>query len=305
MVRDAQHLTAHSKWTRRRSTAGSRRSPPTGSTTISASNSPAGTRQHPSRMFLLFADRRIGPADPSRIYSGRIRPTDCNGTSRYEKLRGYLEKAVEAKRNPEPVDQILFFSGNGFISESMVARIDESDAVRTLPVARTAAQRHQLHRPQARCAQAAADERDAAPRPRLRRPAPPRRLGHGVSEQPADDQRHQAADRADQNVPAGVDASRHLARHPGRQRLGAHHAPLRREFPDAWFEGRRRSGRPGRRTPSTSGIWISTSQFRPLHARMPRRVARRLLQRLVPPRQQHRQRPYFQPDAPSPCWPTR
>lgn len=44
-----------------------------------------------------------------------------NGTSRYEKLRGYLEKAVEAKRNPEPVDQILFFSGNGFIFESMVA----------------------------------------------------------------------------------------------------------------------------------------------------------------------------------------
>lgn len=59
------------------------------------------------------------------IYSGRIRPTDCSGTSRYEKLRSYLEKVVEAKRNPEPVDQILFFSGNGFISESMVARIDE------------------------------------------------------------------------------------------------------------------------------------------------------------------------------------
>ena len=59
------------------------------------------------------------------IYSGRIRPTDCDGTSRYEKLRRYLEKVVEAKRNPEPIDQILFFSGNGFISESMVARIDE------------------------------------------------------------------------------------------------------------------------------------------------------------------------------------
>ena len=59
------------------------------------------------------------------IYSGRIRPTDCNGTSRYEKLRHYLEKVVQAKQHPEPVDQILFFSGNGFISESMVARIDE------------------------------------------------------------------------------------------------------------------------------------------------------------------------------------
>ena len=59
------------------------------------------------------------------IYSGRIRPTDCDGSSRYEKLRLYLEKVVEAKRHPEVVDQILFFSGNGFISESMVARIDE------------------------------------------------------------------------------------------------------------------------------------------------------------------------------------
>ena len=59
------------------------------------------------------------------IYSGRIRPTDCDGSSPYEKLRLYLEKVVAAKRHPEVVDQILFFSGNGFISESMVARIDE------------------------------------------------------------------------------------------------------------------------------------------------------------------------------------
>ena len=63
------------------------------------------------------------------IYSGRIRPTDAGGTSRYEKLRRYLSKAVEAHQNPEPIDQILFFSGNGFISESMVARIDEKAAL--------------------------------------------------------------------------------------------------------------------------------------------------------------------------------
>lgn len=59
------------------------------------------------------------------IYTGRIRPTDCNGTSRYEKLRKYLEKVVAEKKNPNPLDQILYFSGNGFISESMVARVDE------------------------------------------------------------------------------------------------------------------------------------------------------------------------------------
>jgi HEAT repeat protein len=59
------------------------------------------------------------------IYSGRIRPTDAGGTSRYEKLRRYLTKAAAAHAEKEPIDQILFFSGNGFISESMVARIDE------------------------------------------------------------------------------------------------------------------------------------------------------------------------------------
>lgn len=59
------------------------------------------------------------------IYTGRIRPTDCNGISRYEKLRQYLEKAIAAKQNPQPLNQALYFSGNGFISESMVARVDE------------------------------------------------------------------------------------------------------------------------------------------------------------------------------------
>lgn len=59
------------------------------------------------------------------IYSGRIRPTDAGGTSRYEKLRKYLDKTVREKQSHNALDQILYFSGNGFISESMVARIDE------------------------------------------------------------------------------------------------------------------------------------------------------------------------------------
>lgn len=59
------------------------------------------------------------------IYSGRIRPTDCGGTSRYEKLRAYLEKVVAEKRSANTLDQVLYFSGHGFISESMMARIDE------------------------------------------------------------------------------------------------------------------------------------------------------------------------------------
>lgn len=63
------------------------------------------------------------------IYSGRIRPTDADGTSRYDKLRKYLRKAVAEKQNPQPLDQILYVSANGFISESMTARIDEKAAL--------------------------------------------------------------------------------------------------------------------------------------------------------------------------------
>ncbi|MBR6269573.1 MAG: HEAT repeat domain-containing protein [Bacteroidales bacterium] len=59
------------------------------------------------------------------IYSGRIRPTDAGGVSRYQKLRDFLVKAVDAKMNPRPVDQLFYFSGHGYISESKVARIDE------------------------------------------------------------------------------------------------------------------------------------------------------------------------------------
>jgi hypothetical protein len=61
------------------------------------------------------------------IYSARIRP--FNDENRYESLKQYLLKAVEAHKNPEKVDNILFFAGHGYNSESMVARIDEKQAL--------------------------------------------------------------------------------------------------------------------------------------------------------------------------------
>lgn len=64
------------------------------------------------------------------IYTGRIRPTDCGGTSRYQKLRNYLRKAVAEKRGGDNVlDQLLFFGGHGYISESMAARMDEKEGL--------------------------------------------------------------------------------------------------------------------------------------------------------------------------------
>lgn len=59
------------------------------------------------------------------IFSGRIRPTDAGGTSRYEKLRTYLRKATQAKLHPESFNSIFVFNGNGSLSESNVAHIDE------------------------------------------------------------------------------------------------------------------------------------------------------------------------------------
>ena len=59
------------------------------------------------------------------IFTGRIRPTDANGTSRYEKLRAYLKKATDFKRKPQEFQSMLVFNGNGSLSESNVAHIDE------------------------------------------------------------------------------------------------------------------------------------------------------------------------------------
>lgn len=62
------------------------------------------------------------------IYTGRIHPMD-NGTDKYEQIRHYLKKAVQAKQEANIVDNILYFSGHGYVSESVHARIDEKGAL--------------------------------------------------------------------------------------------------------------------------------------------------------------------------------
>ena len=60
------------------------------------------------------------------IYSGRIRiPGDSDGSM----LRAYLIKVIEAHKNPDRVDEVLFFAGHGYNSESMTARMDEKAAL--------------------------------------------------------------------------------------------------------------------------------------------------------------------------------
>lgn len=71
-------------------------------------------------------NQRLQPA----LFTGRIRPTDAGGTTRYEKLRRYLRKATEAKRNPEPVQSVFVYTGSGSLNESRPAHIDEQRALR-------------------------------------------------------------------------------------------------------------------------------------------------------------------------------
>ena len=63
------------------------------------------------------------------LYSGRIRPTDVGGTSRYVKLRNYLTKVVREKRAAGSLNKMFYFEGHGYISQSFVARVDEKEGL--------------------------------------------------------------------------------------------------------------------------------------------------------------------------------
>ncbi|MBR1448734.1 MAG: hypothetical protein IJ588_08340 [Prevotella sp.] len=64
------------------------------------------------------------------LFTGRLRPTDAGGTSRYEKLRVYLRKATDAKRHPEKLQSTFVYTGSGSLTESRVAHIGEQMAMR-------------------------------------------------------------------------------------------------------------------------------------------------------------------------------
>ncbi|MBO4560839.1 MAG: HEAT repeat domain-containing protein [Bacteroidaceae bacterium] len=59
------------------------------------------------------------------IYSARIFPRDNETGNRYDKLRRYMQRVNKADENNNPLDRMFYFSGEGYISESVDARIDE------------------------------------------------------------------------------------------------------------------------------------------------------------------------------------
>ena len=124
MVRDAQHMTSAFKMDQRRDRRESSVPSDRYYDDFGLRFRPLGKdAEEPYFYYSLTADSRQN-VQPT-IYSGRIRPTDVGGTSRYEKLRAYLTKLVEEKRRQHQLQQMFYFSGHGYISESKVARIDE------------------------------------------------------------------------------------------------------------------------------------------------------------------------------------
>lgn len=73
--------------------------------------------------YSLRADspQKIAP----KLYSGRIKSMDFYGKDKYENLRDYLKKVVRIKNREEQFDKMFLFSGQGYNSESMNARMDE------------------------------------------------------------------------------------------------------------------------------------------------------------------------------------
>ena len=59
------------------------------------------------------------------IYSARIFPRTNSTGDKYDKLRRYMQRVNRADEENNPLDRMFYFSGEGYISESVDARIDE------------------------------------------------------------------------------------------------------------------------------------------------------------------------------------
>lgn len=63
------------------------------------------------------------------IYSARIRPPKVEGKSKYELISEFLVKAAREKSSKREIKNITFFTGHGYNSDDMVARLDEKVAL--------------------------------------------------------------------------------------------------------------------------------------------------------------------------------
>ena len=59
------------------------------------------------------------------IYSARIMPRTNDLGNKYDKLRRYMQRVNKADEKNNPLDRMFYFSGYGYVSESVDVRIDE------------------------------------------------------------------------------------------------------------------------------------------------------------------------------------
>lgn len=63
------------------------------------------------------------------IYSARIKAPAIPGKTKYEAVSEYLQKVVREKGTARKIDNIAYFAGHGYNSESMQSRVDEAVAL--------------------------------------------------------------------------------------------------------------------------------------------------------------------------------
>lgn len=125
MIRGAQHLASafkmdESRYPREESSIPSDRYYDDFSLDFESLGHDEGTPLHYYRL-TEKGSQRLAPD----LFSGRIRPVDKDGNVRIEDLKKFLLKAADARLNPPTMDQMVFFGGHGYISESKTARLDE------------------------------------------------------------------------------------------------------------------------------------------------------------------------------------
>ena len=124
MIRDAQHMTSafkmDQKYDRNQSSVPSDRYYDDFDLKFNHLGNDEGTP------FYYYSLRHDSPQQlESDIFTGRIRPNDSEGKSKYDKLRDYLKKATLAKYEDNTLDNMFYFTGHGSLNESKVAAMDE------------------------------------------------------------------------------------------------------------------------------------------------------------------------------------
>ena len=81
----------------------------------------------------LYHYYSLQPDSPQQIhcniYSARIKPPQIPGQDKYQAIGSYLRKISALYQDAPPIHKLLFFAGQGYNSNCMIARIDEKYAL--------------------------------------------------------------------------------------------------------------------------------------------------------------------------------